>query len=362
MQGMQPDRGGEHLIQEIGAAWRRHGPGSNQFHELMAEAIDRVDAGDLLYQTCASVGDDSERLADDMRRHVAEAPIMFPTPGAGPQCCQTAVFAVPVVGGAEEVIRLAGDAKAMDLLRRGLARHRVFPPGSQIAFLRAPMFADDLCAISPDALHALRQSLAVVAFEGEECVEDGTRWRDVAEDIGGMCLERPPGSESRNRGWTVGFLVGVRVTPVSDYDPPPPDEEDLQRILCVAFEGWQDEAQAVADAAGFGVLMSTPSHYDDAVCDGLGALVRVLLNLEYEARNHGNSLPEPWDEVHIYAWGGTLAVTARLDGNAYGPVGIPAAQVHQCMSRFTEDLENAGKERLVVHRADERPQDRRVLH
>jgi len=66
--------------------------------------------------------------------------------------------------------------------------------------------------------------------------------------------------------------------------------------------------------------------------------------------------------VHIYAWGGTLAVTARLDGNAYGPVGIPAAQVHQCMSRFTEDLENAGKERLVVHRADERPQDRRVLH
>jgi hypothetical protein len=343
---------GGSLVHDIASAWRVHGPDSPEFQSLMDEAVSLPDAGDILCRSCVSQGEEGARLADDMRRHVAEGQVVFTTDDGHHQVCATAVLTIPVIGKASDIDRLASAAVTADALRSAMVRHGMFPPGTQVAMLRRALFPADLAQISPEMLHAIRSTLGVIAFEGEDSEEDGTTWREVAEGVGltaAGCQPEPP-----RAGWTVGYLVCVRATPVSEDDPPGPDEAEIEALLDVAFADWQEEAQGLLDATLLDCRVLNPSHADDAVAEGAGGLLMTCLKTEFMARRPGHPMPDPWDVMNVYLWDDVFAIAVEHDGESYGPVGFPAALLGSCMDRLIESIA-ARADETVVHEAGECP-------
>jgi hypothetical protein len=340
------------LVQEIAAAWRLHGPQSTQFQNLMDEAVSLPDAGDILCMSCVTQGDDGARMACDMRHHVAEGQILFPMAEGPDQVCETAVLAVPIIGTAAEIERLASDAAAVDAVRSGMVRHGMFPPGTQVSMLRRALYLADLSQISPDTLHALRNTLAVIAFEGEHAEEDGTTWREVAEGAGASAAGCEPGPP--DIGWTVGYLVGVRVTPVSEGDPPRPDEDQIEAMLDRALAAWQDEARDILEARDLNCRILDPTHADDAVAEGAGGLIMTCLKMEFLGRHPGSPVPDPWEAMNVYFWDDVFAVAADHDGESFGPIGFPAALLGSSMEGLIESI-SARADETVLHEAGECP-------
>ena len=346
-----PERSTAALIRDIGKAWRRCGPESDEFEGLVLEAVSRPDACDLLHRSCLALGDDSQQLASDMRTMLAHRAVPFVMGEMGEVWFATSLFAIPVVGTAIALSRVAAEPGITAAVRSALAGTEVFPPGSQFGLLERPLTAHDIANISPDMLHELRELLTMVAM-GDVVSPPmaGKSWRDMVEEAGFHVSTQ----DAQDVGYRLGYILGVRVTHMGEYDPPIPQPEDLEKILRRAFNAFQDVVQESLDAAGVEAVILPPSTYQESTLDGLVGYAMTMLSLEFAALNRGQSEPDIWDEIHLYAWDATLFICGEMDGVTCGPVGVPAHLVSNATKDFVALLEDHTHE-FVCHEAEEAP-------